>query len=165
MTCNIRLPLIGLGVVVLVGFGVSRVIRVGGLRPKLESELSAALGRQVKVGALSFSLFAGKIGADNISIADDPAFSNDAFITAKSLSAAVDLTPLLLSRTLYITGITLEAPQIRLIRGPGGTWNFSSMGKDTSDDRVSTSSPASLAVDKLAIEKRRLVVGMPSSTD
>ena len=93
MTRNVRIGLIALGAVIVVGFGLSRLISVDSFRPKLESELSAALGRQVKVGDLSLSLFAGKVGADNISIADDPAFSKDPFVTAKSFSAAVKIMP------------------------------------------------------------------------
>src|SRR4051794_40305870 len=145
---------------------LSRLISVDSFRPKLESELSAALGRQVKVGDLSLSLFAGKVGADNISIADDPAFSKDPFVTAKSFSTAVKIMPLIFSKTLHITGITLEEPQIRLIRGPGGRWNFSNLGKGTGDAKPSEDnsgeksgeksgapSSGSLLVDKLAIEK------------
>ena len=178
MTRNVRIGLIVLGAVVVVGFGLSRLISVDSFRPKLESELSAALGRQVKVGDLSLSLFAGKVGADNISIADDPAFSKDPFVTAKSFSAAVKIMPLVFSKTLHITGITLEEPQIRLIRGPGGTWNFSNLGKGTGDakpsednsgeksgEKSSAPSSGSLLVDKLAIEKGRVVIGTANSAE
>jgi len=96
MTRNVRVGLIALGVGVMVGFGISRLISVGSLRPKLESELSAALGRRVKVGGLSLSLWAREVRADNISIADDPALSKDAFVTVRSLSASVKLRPLIL---------------------------------------------------------------------
>src|SRR4051794_6101264 len=151
---------------------LSRLISVDSFRPKLESELSAALGRQVKVGDLSLSLLAGKVGADNISIADDDAYSKDAFVTAKSLSAAVKITPLLFSKTLHITGITLEEPQIRLIRGPGGAWNFSGLGKpsgeakpskDNSGEKSGAPSTGSLLVDRLAIENGRVIVGTANS--
>jgi len=128
----------------------------------------------VKVGDLSLSLFAGKVGADNISIADDPAFGKDPFVTAKSFSAAVKISPLLFSKTLHITGITLEEPQIKLIRGPGGTWNFSSLGKstgqpkpseDNSGEKSGAPSSGSLLVDKLAIEKGSVVVGTANSAE
>ena len=47
-------------------------IDANAFRPKLESELTDALGREVKVGNFSLSLFSGGVSADNISIADDP---------------------------------------------------------------------------------------------
>ena len=62
-------------------------------RPKLESELTDALGRQVKVGNLSLALWSGSVAADNISIADDPQFSKTPFVQAKSLKVGVELLP------------------------------------------------------------------------
>ena len=54
-------------------------------RPKIESELSQAIGREVKIGDLRLSIFKGTVTAENLSIADDPAFSRDPFLTAKSI--------------------------------------------------------------------------------
>ena len=103
-----------------------------GEREQLPSEAGIrtdrGLGRQVKVGNLSLSMLSGSVSADNISIADDPAFSKEPFVTAKSFQAGVEIMPLIFSRTLHVTGITLEEPQITLLRGAGGTWNFSSIG-------------------------------------
>jgi hypothetical protein len=47
---------------------------VNSYRPKIESEASSALGRQVTIGNLSLSLLTGSVEADNVAIADDPAF-------------------------------------------------------------------------------------------
>lgn len=98
-------------------------------RPKLESELTDALGRQVKVGNLSLSLWTGSVAADKISIADDPQFSKAPFVQAKSLKVGVDLLPLIFSKTLNIRYISLDQPQISLVKSPNGErWNFSSLG-------------------------------------
>lgn len=98
-------------------------------RPKLESELTDALGRQVKVGNLSLALWSGSVAADNISIADDPKFSNAPFVQAKSLKVGVELLPLIFSKTLNIRHITLDQPQISLVKSENGDrWNFSSLG-------------------------------------
>ena len=51
-------------------------INVNSFRPKIESELSNALGRKVELGDLSLSILRGRVSAANIRIADDPAFSN-----------------------------------------------------------------------------------------
>lgn len=98
-------------------------------RPKLESELTDALGRQVKVGNLSLSLWTGSVAADNISIADDPQFSKSPFVEAKSLKVGVELLPLIFSKTLNIRDISLDQPQISLVKSENGSrWNFSSLG-------------------------------------
>ena len=80
-------PLISIvvAVVVLLLLAVLLVplfINANTFRPTLESQLSDALGRKVTLGNLSFSLFSGSLVADNISIADDPAFSPKPFLQA-----------------------------------------------------------------------------------
>ncbi len=97
-------------------------------RPKVESEITSALGREVKVGNLKLSLFSGGVSADDIAIADDPAFSQSPFVQAKSLQVGVELKPLIFSRVVHITGVSLDRPEITLIRSASGEWNFSSIG-------------------------------------
>jgi AsmA protein len=125
------LKIIGIIIVVLIVIviAIPFFIDANTFRPKLESELTEALGRQVKVGDLSLSLFSGSVEADNISIADDPAFSRSAFVQAKSLKVGVEMIPLIFSKTLNVTELTLNDPQIALIKSENGDkWNFSSLG-------------------------------------
>jgi AsmA protein len=125
------LKIIGITIVVLIVIviAIPFFIDANTFRPKLESELTEALGRQVKVGDLSLSLFSGSVEADNISIADDPAFSRSAFVQAKSLKVGVEMIPLIFSKTLNVTELTLNDPQIVLIKSENGEkWNFSSLG-------------------------------------
>lgn len=104
------------------------VIDVNSFRPRIESELTNALGRKVTVGNLSLSLWSGSLAADNIAIADDPSFSNQPFVKAESLNVGVNLVPLILSKTLEVRNITLTRPQVSLLRTPAGKWNFSTIG-------------------------------------
>jgi len=98
-------------------------------RPRLESMLTDALGRQVKVGNLTLSLLSGGVTADDISIADDPAFNKTAFVQAKSLKVGVELVPLIFSKALHVTEVTLDNPEIALVRSENREkWNFSSLG-------------------------------------
>src|SRR5689334_25266290 len=92
------------------------VINVNDFRPRIESELTTALGRKVTVGDLSLSLWSGSLGADDIAIADDPAFSNTPFIRAKSLGVGVEVMPLIFSKTLHVTDLTLKQPEVALVR-------------------------------------------------
>jgi len=97
-------------------------------RPMLESQLSNALARPVKVGDLKLALFSGGVTADDLSVADDPAFSNAPFLHTKSLTLGVALWPLIRSRRLHVTELTLDQPQIDLVQSAAGNWNFSSLG-------------------------------------
>ncbi len=103
--------------VVVILIALPLFINVNSFRPKIESEVTNALGRPVTLGELSLSLFSGKVGVENVSIADDPAFSKSPFITAKSLEVGVELMPLIFSKQLNVTGIVLDEPQITLLKG------------------------------------------------
>jgi AsmA protein len=104
------------------------LINVNAFRPRIESELTNALGRKVTVGNLSLSLWSGSLAADNIAIADDPAFSSAPFVKADALNVGVNMIPLIMSKTLEVREITLTRPQVTLLRTPAGKWNFSSIG-------------------------------------
>ena len=98
-----------LGVLILALIALPFGLNVNTFRPRLESELSSALGRKVTVGTMGLSLFAGSLSADDIAIADDPAFGSDPFVRAKSLKVGVELRPLIFSKVLNITDLTLTS--------------------------------------------------------
>src|SRR5438128_1692669 len=92
------------------------LVNAEAFRPVVEAQLRAALGRSVEIGRLRLALLSGGIEADRIVIADDPQFSRAPFLQAESLTVGAELLPLVLSRSLRITGITLRAPQLTLLR-------------------------------------------------
>lgn len=104
-------------------------VNADAFRPELESQMSSALGRKVTLGHLSFSLWSGSVVADNVAIADDPAFSTNPFFQAKSLKIGVEVAPLLFHRQLHVTKFVAESPEVDLISGKNGTWNYSSLAK------------------------------------
>lgn len=139
------LKVIGIIIVVLIVIviAIPFFIDANMFRPRLESELTEALGRQVKVGNLSLSLFSGSVGADNISIADDPQFSHSPFVQAKALRVGVELIPLIFSKTLNVTELTLNDPQINLVKSENGEkWNFSSLGANNPSAPTKGQQPA-----------------------
>lgn len=99
-------------------------------RPTVESQLSSALGRNVTLGRLSFSLLAGSLVAEDIAIADDPAFSSVPFIQAKKLDVGIEILPFLFHRQVRITKLVIDSPSIQLIQHESGKWNFSSLGSN-----------------------------------
>ena len=107
------------------------LINPNDFRPTLESELSNALGRQVKLGDLGLSILGGAVTAGDLSVADDPAYSHNPFVQAKSLKVVVELWPLIASRKLNVVGLEIDQPQIVLIEGTNGEWNFSNLGGKT----------------------------------
>src|SRR5215831_7100898 len=151
-------------IVVAVAIGLSFFLDANRFKPALEEELSKVLARNVKVGELQFSLLSGSVSASELSISDDPAFGSSPFVQAKSLAAGVELMPLILSRKLNVTGITIDSPQINLLQSPAGVWNFSTLGSSKSQPPArtaastasSSSAPLDLSVKSVNIRNGHL---------
>lgn len=128
-------------VIIVLIFVLPFVIPVNEFRPRIESELTNALGRKVAVGNLSLSLWSGSLAADDIEIADDPGFGNSPFVKAQSLEVGVNMIPLIFSKTLEVRKITLTRPQVSLLRTPEGKWNFSTIGSSAAPSSSGKPSP------------------------
>jgi AsmA protein len=157
---------IACAVVVVILIALPLLINVNSFRPKIESELTTAMGRQVTLGELSLSILRGRVGVNDVSIADDPDFSKSPFITTKSLKVGVELLPLIFSKQLNVTGIVLDEPQIALLKSNRGTWNFSSLGgvsAKQSPEPAKSGASQPLSIAKLEIKDGKLTVGKANS--
>jgi AsmA protein len=96
-------------------------------RPMIESRITAALSRKVTLGTLSLSVMTGSLVANDLAIAEDPKFGQTPFFTAKRLRIGVEMKPLIFNRQLIVRSVEVDAPQIHLIHGEDGTWNFSTL--------------------------------------
>jgi AsmA protein len=164
------------GVLIVLVLVVPFLVPVNQFRPTIEQKASAALGRKVEVGNLSFSLLSGSLGADNLSIADDPKFSNTPFLSAKSVKVGVEVMPLIFSKTLNVTDIAIDSPQVTLIRDAHGEWNYSSFGGSAAKAQAkqapaaakpanasSSEPPGEFSVQKLELKNGRITVGSTGS--
>ena len=155
------------GVVLVVIVGAAAFLDVNQFRPVLEQQIKSAVGRDVTIGRIKLALLSGSVAVENVSIADDPAFSAAPFVTAKSLKAGVELMPLIFSKSLHVESFVLEEPSVSLIRSTSGTWNFSSLGvagsKSATTSASSTASPMGVLVGKLAITGGNLTVATRGS--
>jgi len=171
MNRTLKIVAIVVAVLIVIVVAIPFFVDANTFRPKLETELTGALGREVKLGNLSLSIFSGSVSADDISIADDPQFSKSAFVQAKSLKVGVELMPLIFSKTLNVTELTLKQPEISLVKSEDGAkWNFSSLGgNNASAPKPAANAPASgnpnLSVAKLNISEGRLTVSRTGSAE
>jgi AsmA protein len=161
MKTALKIAGIVLAVLIVVAIALPFLINVNSFRPQIESRLSAALGRQVKVGNLSLSLLSGGVRADDLSISDDPKFSKSPFIKAKSLKVGVELIPLIFSKQLNVTEIVIDQPEIALLRNQAGVWNFSSLGSEAEKAKPAEKSagPSNLSVGKLELADGEISFG------
>jgi AsmA protein len=170
MNRKLRIVAIVVVVFIVVLVVVPFLIPVDKFRPTIEEKASQALGRQVQLGKLSLSLISGSLSADDLSIGDDPKFSSAPFLTAKSLKVGVELMPLIFSKKLNVTGITIQSPGVTLLHNSAGQWNFSTLGgvvaKSAQTPAASSTSggaPADLSVDKFTLKDGSIVVGSTAS--
>jgi AsmA protein len=170
-----------IGIVVLVLIVIVLVlpffIPVNKFRPTIEAKASEALGRKVQLGDLSLSILGGSLGIDNLSISDDPKFSSAPFVTAKKVKVGVELIPLIFSQQVNVTEISIEGPQVMMLKDPSGKWNFSSIGgssapaqkkPETSGSGAGSSGSSnnmaeSLSIKKLALEDGQITLGNTNS--
>jgi AsmA protein len=163
-----RIILVIAGLVVLSGVALlPRLLVADTYRGRIEAALTRSLGRPVQFGHLSLSIFSGSLVADAPSIADDPAFSNQPFLTARQVRIGVDIAALLFHRELRITGFTIKQPSITLLRRDDGTWNYSSIGaaqgKPAAAPAAANPLP-NLSVARMGIDDGTLTVGtLPAS--
>lgn len=160
----LKIAAIVVALLVVILIAVPFMIDVDSFRPRIQKEASAALGRQVTLGKLSLSILSSTVEADDISIADDAGFSNQPFVKAESLKVGVELRPLIFSKTINVTEIVLEKPQITLIRGPNGTWNFSNIGAASkAGSTTERSEVPGFSVAKLDVNDGKLMIGKAGS--
>ena len=136
-------------------------------RPMLEAELTKVLGRQVKVGHLKLAVLKGSLSASDLSIADDPKFSQTPFVHAKSLDVGVELRPLIFDRKLHVTAVTIDQPEVAILQAAPGEWNFATIGSKTAPTAQtaapSDTSKLDLSVKLIRITNGRVTVGKPRS--
>lgn len=169
---------VGIAIVLLVVllFVLPFFIPVNAFRPRIEQEASEALGRKVSLGNLSLSLIGGSLGIDDLSVSDDPKFSAQPFLTAKKVKVGVELIPLIFSRQVNVTEVTIVNPQVVMLKDPSGKWNFSSIGgssaseekqsvpaeKHTAQSGGGKSAP-SVSIKKLSLEDGQISLGETNS--
>ena len=156
-----------IALLVIVALILPFVINVNQFRPQIESAADSALNRKVTIGNITLSIFAGGVSVQDISVSDDPAFGKDPFLTAKSVDVSVELMPLIFSRTLNVTGLTINNPEVTLLRSSSGTWNFSTLGATAGKPEAPNAKPAgdanggasNVSVQKLEIKNGGISVG------
>jgi AsmA protein len=116
-----------IAVPILAAAAIRLFVDANTFRPMIESRLSTALSRKVTLGDLSLSITTGSLVANDLAIAEDPQFGQTPFFTARRLRIGVEMTPLIFKRQLVVRRFEVDAPQIHLIRGENGVWNFSTL--------------------------------------
>jgi AsmA protein len=157
------LKIVGIVVVILILIVIALpfVINVNKFKPTLETDLTTALGRKVEIGNIELSILSGGVKVSDVSIGDDPAFSQSPFLQAKQVTAGVALLPLIFSGKLAVSSFTVTDPQVSLLHSASGKWNFSSLGAGSKAPK--SSSTTNISVEKLTISNATIIAGTPGA--
>src|SRR6266540_3244095 len=103
----------------------------------LIGQAGQALGRKITVDEIGVTLWPVGARLVNFALADDPAFSADAFLRAKDLRVDLRLLPLLVGR-FRLKRMVIESPLITIVRDARGRYNFASHADNEKNDRART---------------------------
>jgi len=144
-----RKRIIGIVVLVLCGVLVLTILNVNFLvrrnKDYLVGRLEQALGRKISVEKIEVTFVPVGARLVNFAVADDPAFSDDAFLRAKDLQVDFRLLPLLIGQ-FRLKRLVLVSPLITIVRDDSGQYNFArSAGNDKGDGDSADSGKSSSA--------------------
>ena len=109
--------------IVVVIVAVPLVVDVNRYHGMVQAQLEKALGRPVTFGNMHLSMTPPSIRIENVTIGEDPQFGAGPFAKAQYIDTSVKLLPLVRGN-VDIRSLTLDHPQVELIKNAGGAWNL-----------------------------------------
>src|SRR3954468_1284761 len=145
--------------IVIVILAIPFLVNAEKFRPMVESKAKDALGRQVTIGKMEVSLFKGGVVLNDVTVADDPAFSKNPFVTAKSLTVGVEMMPLITKQDVRVTSVVLDEPQINLVHNNAGKWNFDTLAAGNKQEpKAGPSKENNVSVENRSIAHGKITV-------
>jgi uncharacterized protein involved in outer membrane biogenesis len=127
------LIILGIVVVVLVA-GVAILVAnldniVNDRKDYILEKAETAVGRDVAIDDIGVTLRGGLgVKLSDVTLADDPRYSSEPFVTAKDLTVRVKLWPLI-KKQVEVKRLVLNEPVINVIRDEQGVFNFASIAQ------------------------------------
>ena len=119
------------GILLLALLAAPRLIDLNRYQGRIQADLEKRCNRKIQLGHLDLSFVPFGFRVDRVVIAEDPRFETGRpFAQAQELNVTPQFWPLLRG-DLQINSFAIQQPQIELVRGRDGVWNFSSLGQPT----------------------------------
>ena len=122
VTTLLRFALILVGATVVLGLAAP-YLNAGAFRTRIEDALRDALGRQVEIETVHFTLFTGPgFTLDNVTIHEDPHYGLEPLAYIPTLEVRVRLDKLLIGE-IRLLGLRMIDASLNLVKADDGTWN------------------------------------------
>src|SRR5258708_26936102 len=107
------------------------VIDINQYHDRIQAQLQKRLGRSVSLGEMKLSLLPPSFAVQSDISGEDGTFDTGGpFAATENLRVSVKFWPLL-RKEVEIKSLSLERPQIELVRNAQGVWNSSTLGEQT----------------------------------
>jgi uncharacterized protein involved in outer membrane biogenesis len=141
-------------VVVAAVAALPHLLDVNRYHDRIQAELQKSLGREVQLGRMDLGVFPPTFKVQNAVIGEDPKYNSGMpFAQTAELNIRVKLGPLL-HKDVQVESLQMIRPQVELIRGADGNWNFSTIGthsqQQTKEQQASGQNPP-LQLDRFQI--------------
>jgi len=128
--------ILALAALVVLFAALAPLLPLNFLRPQVESGLSAALGRNVTVGAIKLRLLGGpRLTINGVTAKEDAAFGTGDFLKADEVSLDFALGEYLLHRRIVIHALAMTSPIITFSKNAGGAWSWTTIGQASGQTR------------------------------
>ncbi len=114
-------------------------------KPQIITAVTNALGRAVNFNDIDLAVSMEKgvrFHLTDFSIAENPDFGAENFMTVKQVDVGLDLITFLTTRQIAVPGILVDSPKISIIRNPKGLLNIQTIGTKQGSGQSQTSTPA-----------------------
>ena len=121
-----RLFCVALLILLVLAFG-PLLFTLNSFRNRLESAMSAAVGRKVTVKNVHLRLLPTPgFNLDGFQIHDEPAFGSEPLLRAEKVSAVLRLSSLWRGK-VEVSSLSLQEPSLNLVRAADGHWNLEAL--------------------------------------
>ncbi len=144
------------------------ILNVNRYRPQIQAELQQKLNRPVTLGNLSLRIIPLSIRVNGVTIGEAPQFpSSRPFATANEVYASASLLSLLRGAP-ELKDVTLDNPQIELIKNAQGIWNYSTVGASGTpppNGTTNNTKPSNQGGTPFTLNQLKIVDGQVGLTD
>ena len=164
-----RIAIVAGGIVVLLivaALAAVALIDVNRYRGQVASQLANSLNREITLGRLSLSLLPLGLRVQNVVIGEARAFQTGRpFARVRELYVSPSLMPLLRG-SFELRAVELRQPEIELVRGAAGQWNFATLGSNekTSDESALVLNRLVVTGGQVAVTNLQKTVGAGASS-
>ncbi len=147
---------------VVVVLGLPAWLANGTVRPQVETKLSAALGRPVRIQHLSLSMLQGQVKITGLTIPDAPGFGREPLAVVPAAVVHLNWWALL-TGSIEASSVRLQQPRLRLVRQGNGRWNVATLRRTAPQPRPVAQQPTKLHIGSFEIRDAAITLTQPGA--